>query len=125
MTTEFSGLDQFKKQFQDLEKENKLLRKKLKNANDLIEKLSDILTIEDAGERINARTQKGKEELDKLVLNVFDNKPLSATDIKEKVNATADQIKKSLTRLIENGKIVSSGKGRGKKYSAVEIKQRE
>lgn len=71
---------------------------------------------------VNTRTPEGRRAYDAAVLAMVEEaaRPIKAPEITAKVGGTALQVRKSLARLIEGGKITWEGKARGMKYSVVE-----
>lgn len=70
---------------------------------------------------VNTRTPEGRKAYDGAVLGVVEGaeRPLKAPEITEQVGGTALQVRKSLARLIDAGKVTWEGKARGMRYSAV------
>lgn len=68
---------------------------------------------------VNTRTPEGRRAYDAAVLAVVEQseRPIKAPEITSLVGGTALQVRKSLARLIEEGKITWEGKARGMKYS--------
>lgn len=68
---------------------------------------------------VNTRTPEGRKAYDAAVLAVVEQseRPIKAPEITSAVGGTALQVRKSLARLIEEGKITWEGKARGMKYS--------
>ena len=70
---------------------------------------------------VNTRTPEGRRAYDTAVLSVVEaaEQPLKAPEITSVVGGTALQVRKSLARLIEAGKVTWEGKARGMRYSAL------
>lgn len=68
---------------------------------------------------VNTRTPEGRKAYDAAVLAVVEEaeRPIKAPEITARVGGTALQVRKSLARLIDNGKITWEGKARGMRYS--------
>ena len=71
---------------------------------------------------VNTRTPEGRKAYDAAVLAVVaeSERPIKAPEITSRVGGTALQVRKSLARLIELGKITWEGKARGMRYSVAE-----
>jgi hypothetical protein len=71
---------------------------------------------------VNTRTPEGRKAYDTAVLAVVaeSERPIKAPEITSRVGGTALQVRKSLARLIELGKITWEGKARGMRYSVAE-----
>jgi hypothetical protein len=71
---------------------------------------------------VNTRTPEGRKAYDSAVLAVVaeSERPIKAPEITSRVGGTALQVRKSLARLIELGRITWEGKARGMRYSAAE-----
>ncbi|WP_146156347.1 hypothetical protein [Enhygromyxa salina] len=70
---------------------------------------------------VNTRTPEGRRAYDAAVLSIVGeaDRAIKAPEITAKVGGTALQVRKSLARLIELGKVTWEGKARGMRYSAV------
>ncbi|MCA9683183.1 MAG: hypothetical protein KC431_22240 [Myxococcales bacterium] len=68
---------------------------------------------------VNTRTPEGRRAYDAAVLAVVEEapRPIKAPEITAKVGGTALQVRKSLARLIDGGKVTWEGKARGMRYS--------
>ncbi|HLT36869.1 MAG TPA: hypothetical protein VK034_11310 [Enhygromyxa sp.] len=68
---------------------------------------------------VNTRTPEGRKAYDAAVLAVVEEaeRPIKAPEITARVGGTALQVRKSLARLIDLGKITWEGKARGMRYS--------
>lgn len=68
---------------------------------------------------VNTRTPEGRKAYDAAVLAVVaeSDRPIKAPEITSRVGGTALQVRKSLARLIDLGKITWEGKARGMRYS--------
>lgn len=68
---------------------------------------------------VNTRTPEGRRAYDNAVYTVVKEaeSPLKAPEITARVGGTALQVRKSLARLIETGKVTWEGKARGMRYS--------
>ncbi|HVH99462.1 MAG TPA: hypothetical protein VM869_12155 [Enhygromyxa sp.] len=71
---------------------------------------------------VNTRTPEGRKAYDAAVLAVVaeSERPIKAPEITSRVGGTALQVRKSLARLIDLGKITWEGKARGMRYSVAE-----
>jgi hypothetical protein len=71
---------------------------------------------------VNTRTPEGRKAYDNAVLAVVAeaDRPIKAPEITSRVGGTALQVRKSLARLIEQGRVSWEGKARGMRYSANE-----
>lgn len=69
---------------------------------------------------VNTRTPEGRKAYDAAVLAVVEEseRPIKAPEITARVGGTALQVRKSLARLIDMGKVTWEGKARGMRYSA-------
>ncbi|MFO7567797.1 MAG: hypothetical protein R6X02_34475 [Enhygromyxa sp.] len=69
---------------------------------------------------VNTRTPEGRKAYDAAVLAVVEesDRPIKAPEITARVGGTALQVRKSLARLIDLGKVTWEGKARGMRYSA-------
>lgn len=67
---------------------------------------------------VNTRTQVGRERLDARVLAHLGARSgfVAASEVREAVGATSIQVRTSLNRLIEAGKVTWKGKARGTRY---------
>lgn len=70
---------------------------------------------------VNTRTPEGRGAYDEAVFAVVDgaDRPIKAPEITAAVGGTALQVRKSLARLIEQGKVTWDGKARGMRYSSL------
>jgi hypothetical protein len=70
---------------------------------------------------VNTRTPEGRRAYDAAVLAVIEEaeRSVKAPEITSKVGGTALQVRKSLARLIDLGKVTWEGKARGMRYSVV------
>jgi len=70
---------------------------------------------------VNTRTPEGRRAYDAAVFGVVEaaEQPLKAPEITAVVGGTALQVRKSLARLIDAGKVTWEGKARGMRYSAL------
>lgn len=70
---------------------------------------------------VNTRTPEGRRAYDAAVLEIVEKseRPIKAPEITALVGGTALQVRKSLARLIDLGKVTWEGKARGMRYSAV------
>jgi hypothetical protein len=70
---------------------------------------------------VNTRTPEGRRAYDAAVFSIVEqaDRPIKAPEITAVVGGTALQVRKSLARLIELGKVTWEGKARGMRYSAV------
>ncbi len=70
---------------------------------------------------VNTRTPEGRKAYDAAVLAVVEeaDRPIKAPEITARVGGTALQVRKSLARLIDLGKVTWEGKARGMRYSAM------
>ena len=71
---------------------------------------------------VNTRTPEGRRHYDAAVLAVVEEagRPIKAPEITSQVGGTALQVRKSLARLIDTGKVTWEGKARGMRYSLAE-----
>jgi hypothetical protein len=76
---------------------------------------------------VNTRTPEGRRAYDAAVYSVVEGagRPIKAPEITSQVGGTALQVRKSLARLIEAGKVTWEGKARGMKYSLVEEEEED
>ncbi|NVB38789.1 hypothetical protein G6O69_13190 [Pseudenhygromyxa sp. WMMC2535] len=72
---------------------------------------------------VNTRTPEGRKAYDAAVFAVVENaeRPIKAPEITAEVGGTALQVRKSLARLIDRGRVTWEGKARGMRYSTVEF----
>ena len=70
---------------------------------------------------VNTRTPEGRNAYDEAVFAIVDgaDRPIKLPEITSAVGGTALQVRKSLARLIEQGKVTWDGKARGMCYSSV------
>ena len=70
---------------------------------------------------VNTRTPEGRRAYDSAVYAAVEaaERPIKAPEITAQVGGTALQVRKSLARLIETGKVTWEGKARGMRYSVV------
>jgi len=74
---------------------------------------------EEAGE-VDTRTPAGRDRYDKAVLNMVLNasQPIAAATIRSDLGGTPLQVRASLNRLIEDGKVEYQGQARAMRYTA-------
>ena len=74
-----------------------------------------------AAKAVNTRTPEGRRAYDAAVFSVVEGaeRPIKAPEITAQVGGTALQVRKSLARLIEAGKVTWEGKARGMRYSVL------
>jgi len=67
---------------------------------------------------VDTRTSSGRDAYDRAILDALksSNKPTAASTLRGTVGGTADQARRALNRLIENGSVGYTGKARGTRY---------
>jgi len=70
---------------------------------------------------VNTRTPEGRKAYDMAVLEVVEqsHRPIKAPEITARAGGTALQVRKSLARLIDDGKVSWEGKARGMRYRSL------
>ncbi|MCA9695112.1 MAG: hypothetical protein KC636_36370, partial [Myxococcales bacterium] len=71
---------------------------------------------------VNTRTQDGRDTYDKAMLDALqrsNGKQVAAPELSAAVGGTPQQVRTSLARLIEAGKVTWTGQARGTRYQAV------
>lgn len=71
-----------------------------------------------ARRQVNTRTAQGRESLDQAVAGFLERRRTArAGDIRKSVGGTSNQVRQSLTRLMESKRVTKRGQKRGTEYS--------